>query len=172
MLLLFSSSPPPNFYGSPRRKVYIKSPAKTRLIDQGLYDYCRSTLRAPGNSVVYDLCIIYNMIARGIRQTISGSPVVYNMCVHTEWCNTYIARSYAIVNYIADERFVTAAKAFRHRKNTKRHDNKYDRRWTSGPRHATAATVVKRREDEIASGSKRFSEMPCGESDAVNKMLL
>lgn len=79
LLLLFSSSPMSNFYCSPRRKVYIKSPAKTRLIDQGLYDYCSATIRAPGDSVVYDLSIIH---VRS-RNSTDDFGFARGMCVYT-----------------------------------------------------------------------------------------
>jgi len=71
-----------------------------------------------------------------------------------------------IICYIAVEPFVTAAKAFRHQEHTKRCNNNM-----SGFR-SSALLVVKRQEDDIASGSARFPEMPRGESAAVNKMLL
>jgi len=114
LLLLLFSSPPlsvgPNFYGSSCRKVYIKSP-KTRLIDQRLYDYCRAThthVHSSGGTPWFTTFIIYMCL------TSWNSSDDFEFAVYVHSDVIYIARN--SIYYIAVKQFVSATKAFRHRK--------------------------------------------------------
>lgn len=169
LLLLLFSSPPlsvgPNFYGSSCRKVYIKSP-KTRLIDQRLYDYCRAThthVQNSGGTPWFTTFIIY-MCPTSWNSTDDFGFAVY---VHSDVIFIYIYIKYVTLYIILPSSSSSLPRKLFVIENTKRRNNKYERRAVSGPRYATV--VVKRQEDEIASGSARFSEMPYGESDGMRK---
>jgi len=170
LLLLFSSprhcrSVGPNFYGLSCRKVYIKSP-KTRLIDQRLYDYCRATrthVQNSGGTPWFTTFIIY-MCPTSWNST---DDFGFAECVHSDAIYIYIYKVRNSLYIILPSSSSSLPRKLFVIENTKRRNNKYERRAVSGQRYATV--VVKRQEDEIASGSARFSEMPYGESDGMRK---